>query len=195
MVPSYLDQERVELLANIDVAFAGAGRAGGVSWSEALVIDDYGTDEERVAARSSDRERSWKDLVDDPEWNPDSGMGGFSFLDAVGLRYYFAPAMVRCVRSGEDEASCAFHLTLGKDDLRDYSLSQWSALNLAQRLCIARFLRYMAAASAHPVDAQSWKAPLDSSWRDHAEEEIIPPPPPQRGVTFHLPIPPPDGAV
>lgn len=96
------EKDRERLIQRIYAAFRGVTRDGGISWTETGVIDDYGTDEERARARLEDTDRSWEELVDDPRWGPDTGWGGYSFLDAIGFRYYLAPAMVRAVRSGQD---------------------------------------------------------------------------------------------
>lgn len=90
-----LSLERDSILKEIDVAFAGVTREGGISWSEAVALDNYGTDEECQEARAKDKDISWKELVTDPHWRPLPGVGGFSFLDAIGFRYYLPAAMIR----------------------------------------------------------------------------------------------------
>ena len=117
-LPPFVLAERDALLAEIHEAFPGGSRQGGVSWSEADVIDDYGSPDQRAAARARDRDTRWQDLVDDPNWNPSDG-GHWSFLDAIGFRYYLPAAMVLAVRQGYD-AGILFHLTLPEGDLRDY---------------------------------------------------------------------------
>jgi len=169
MPPHDLQRERDTLLLHISDAFRSVTRNGGVSWSESVVIDRYGSDEESLEARATDKEKGWADLVDDPDWDPCPGLGGFSFLDAIGFRYYLAPAMMRCVRSGHDEG-IRFHLNLCDTELRSHMLEQWSALDRRQCLCIARFLRYMIAACAnreepgYKLEREWWQVALDSHW-------------------------------
>lgn len=164
-LPTFVLAERDALLAEIYEAFPGGSRQGGVSWSEADVIDDYGTAEERAAARAKDRDSRWQDLLDDPNWNPEAG-GRWSFLDAVGFRYYLPAAMVRAVRQGWD-SGVLFHLRLPEGDLRGYTQSQWTLLNLPQRLCVKRFLQYMGVVSGCRTEMSEeygWFAALRSYW-------------------------------
>jgi hypothetical protein len=87
-----LEAEREALIAEIYAAFKDVSREGGVSWSETYVLDFYGTPEERAEARDRDRDWSWTDLVDDPDWQIGQGSGGLTFLDAIGFRYYLPHA-------------------------------------------------------------------------------------------------------
>ena len=167
-----IDRERPLLTAEIHAAFKDVSRDGGVSWSESDVIDGYGSDEERAAARARDKDASWTQLVDDQHWNPDRGIGGFSFMDAIGFRYYLPAAMIRCIRSGYDEG-IQFHLDAGgsTEELRAYNIGQLSALDMRQRQCVASFIRYMIAVSAlqddhEHYDAKAWLAALDSYWAE-----------------------------
>jgi len=62
-------------------------------------------------------------------------------LDADGFRYYLPAAMTRRLRSGFDEG-IVFHLTLpDSGELRDYTLEQWSLLNMSDQICVRRFLQ------------------------------------------------------
>ncbi len=169
MPPHDLQRERDTLLLHIADVFGSVTRNGGVSWSESFVIDNYGSDEERLKARATDKEKHWSELTNKPDWQPCRNLGGFSFLDAIGFRYYLAPAMIRCIQSGDDEG-IQFHLTLPDTELRQCMIDTWSALDKRQRLCIARFLRYMIAVCAnreepgYAVDRERWQEALDSHW-------------------------------
>lgn len=124
-------------IALVYETFRGVTRAGGVSWSEAVVIDDYGSDEQRAAARAADLESSWEQLVDDPEWDQHRGTGGFSFLDPIGFRYYIAPALIRELRHDEGtQGPIDFHLT-HSPSFGDY----WSLLTAQERQCICEALK------------------------------------------------------
>jgi hypothetical protein len=172
--------ERDGLLREIDAAFDGVSREGGVSWSESRVLDDQGTPAERAAARSRDREEDWRQLVDDPGWVVDPGSGGFYFLDPIGFRYYLPAAMVRCVVSGQDEGVLP-HLTVYPGQSSRPPLAQWSRLDMRQRRCVARFLRYMHLAAVHSYRdfRADWWDPAfekqglvwDTSWSEQAEWE------------------------
>jgi hypothetical protein len=161
-----LEKEREGLRLEIEQAFRSVSRAGGVSWSQTGVLDGYGTEEELAAARKLDTERNWRELVDDPSWEFEVMFGGFGFLDPIGLRYYLAAAMMRQLRDDEVYSVLESHLTLPPDG-RAYETSQWALLELPQRHCVARFLRYMVALSEAQDDsiaAEGWRRALRSYW-------------------------------
>lgn len=94
---------RDALIARIYEEFRGVTREGGRSWSEASARDDYKNSPEEIAeARAKDTETSWEELVDSEMFWPEILHGGFNFLDAIGFRYYFAPAMIRGLRSSDN---------------------------------------------------------------------------------------------
>ena len=55
MLTSLTKEQLIEL---VKTEFADVTREGGVSWSEGYVIDDYGSKEERAAARAKDKDQS-----------------------------------------------------------------------------------------------------------------------------------------
>jgi len=111
---SKLSDLKASVIVEIYESFADVGREGGVSWSETVVLDDRGTDEERAEARAQDTETSWQELIDDSEWQPELSFDWY-FLDAIGFRYYLPAAMIRCVRSGYNNENIALCLTLVAD--------------------------------------------------------------------------------
>lgn len=157
MTPEALEAERIAVLAEIHGAFANVSREGGVSWSEAYVIDNYGTPEECATARAKDTDRPWSELIMDPCWSNHPGMGGFSFLDPIGCRYYLPPTMCRVVMGvdriqepqmtiyGDAHDNLVSMLTVDDGDLRTWKLEKWSLLDDGQRRAVARFIRYMIA--------------------------------------------------
>lgn len=174
-----LGAERDALIQEIHAAFKGVTREGGVSWSESVVIDDGGSDEKRQRVRSQDRETSWEELIDDSNWRSDRGVGGFSFLDPIGFRYYLAPAMIRCTRPDDGGSMNGFRLTIPTEDpsSRAHKLEQLSSLDQRQRACVVRFLRYMIDASwldaiesgeeeYARICTKEWESALNSGWSD-----------------------------
>ncbi len=157
-VPEHLADEQRALEAEIRAAFAGVTREGGISWSEADVIDDGGTEEEQAAARARDCESSWEALVDDPDWNDDTAPN-FSFLDPIGFRYYIAPAMVRSVRRGW--GTIDNHLDLSWR--HDKSIA--ARFSADQARAIMRFARFMMAvceAEGNEYERGQWRSLLVS---------------------------------
>lgn len=161
-VPEHLREEQLAVEAEIRAAFRGGKRHAGVSWSESMVVDNYGSDDERAAARARDIDKRWEDLVDDPNWDHEAGVGGFNFLDAVGYTYYIAPAMIRCCREGCSGGSTCFALTMNAD----FKLGRIRALDDRHVRAICRLLRFMIAVSRAIEDSEEWETAYDSYWRD-----------------------------
>lgn len=61
---------------------------GGVSLGEAIVLDNYGSMEDRIKARSKDELADWKQLVGSKDLISSIGGGALSFVDARGMRFY-----------------------------------------------------------------------------------------------------------
>ena len=96
-IPFYAER-KAALIEEIVAAFDGVSREGGVSMSEAEVIDDYGSDEERATARLSDTEARWQDVPDEQlalNWP-------FHFFDPIGFRYYTPAYLVYYLRWVDD---------------------------------------------------------------------------------------------
>ncbi len=163
-----LEKRKVALLAYIHDAFKGVTREGGVSWSQAGVIDGHGTEAEEIAARESDVDTRWQDVLDDASFNPDASWGGFSFLDPIGFRYYLPPAMIRCIEESRDCKLCS-HLKLAPrgDGSHGWTLKKWSLLSRKQSLCVKAFIQYMidlAEVSDLSYEREWWTEALDSHW-------------------------------
>ena len=164
-VPAHLVEEQRAVEAEIRRAFAGVTREGGVSWSEAVAIDGYEILETREAARAKDKEASWEELVEDPEWNPDRGVGGFTFLDPIGFRYYIAPAMIRWTRDG---CGNPFWLNI----VTNYLQSKTDLMTDAQRRAAARFARFMISlseAERNDYEAKKWRDAYEGYWWEWGE--------------------------
>ena len=119
-----------DLIEQIKFAFAEVTREHAVSWSEALVRDRYGSEEECAVARKQDADKNWMEVALDPNWIPDYGLGGFAFLDIYGFRYYMAAAFMNCLMLGRD-SDLEFYLSLHPD----YFLPE-------QRPAVINFLRF-----------------------------------------------------
>jgi hypothetical protein len=150
-------------IAEVYAAFKGVTREGGVSWSETRVMDGFGTEEQCVAARASDTEHSWEELVDDPRWRADMGVGGFAFLDAIGFRYYLAPALIRELRQ-LPAPGLDFWLTASY--CKPIQSNGDVSLNESQSRCVARAVEFFWKRSAQkdPDFAHRWDEALDH-WR------------------------------
>jgi hypothetical protein len=140
-----LSEIRRQLLDEIYRVFAGVHRDGGVSWSQADALDDWGaTIDSTMWARKQDTESGWEDLVSDQEWITDKMYGGFCFLDPIGFRYYLPAAMVRGINEGTDFLH--FHLRptrpVNPEEGVDSIDEQTSLLTVEQKRCVAHYLLY-----------------------------------------------------
>jgi hypothetical protein len=170
-LPDHLKAEQAAVEADIRAAFKGVTRDSGVSWSQAALIDPGGDVDPRALAEALTRDvdLSWEELVDDPTWLHDFGVGGFPFLDPIGTRYYLAPAMIREAR--QVPGNVASVLTVDNDDRR-HGVSLLTPLQCA---AVARFCRYMMAVchSQRLKDADSgadyfawvWQTAYESHWK------------------------------
>ena len=151
-----MDERRQRLLDQIDSAFAGVELGDGVSMHETQVIDDYGTCEQRVAARTPDEKFDWHKLIDDPEITWLLGAAsGMCFLDATGLRFYLPACLslgVRYPEGGEEVGDMLGSLEFCLAHLSAYSLERLAILTDAQRICVRDVLIYFR-------DSRDWEDP------------------------------------
>lgn len=155
----------IELVRAIELAFRDVSREGGTSWRETKLIDLWGLDEDKIQNLYSDGDRAWADLVLDRSWSFEVGIGGFSFLDPIGFRYYLPAAMVRSIAAPWD-SSLAFQLT-AEGDLADHMRNKWSLLNDEQLAVVARFVRFMAD-HVDDEDFEEWGEAYRSEWWRYA---------------------------
>jgi hypothetical protein len=123
------------MLAEIREAFSGVTREGGCSWSQA-----YANDMNEPNPAVDDPDRDWLEVARDPRWRMDPGLGGFSFLDPIGFRYYLAAAMWRLVNE-PDSGDISYHLQRSQHDRGREK--RWSLFEPRQVRTVARFVAYM----------------------------------------------------
>ncbi len=152
--------ERDAIIAEIHVAFANVSRGEhGVSWSECYALDMYEPEDVCAAARRSDKDTHWSELCDDPHWEPFPGMGGFSFIDDRGFRYYLPPTMIRLLRGSAFEWYPGHLLSHIERFVEPRVPLMWPE---SQLRCVARFVSFM---SRHDSEVRRW--PEDPNpWAD-----------------------------
>lgn len=160
-------------------AFKGVTREGGVSWHEAEAIDFHLSDEELEEALAKDTEKSWEELLDDVKWRNQAGEWAWPFFDAIGFRYYLAPALIHSLRGGGDEFFI-YVLGIGKGG---YQTGWFELCTPQQRHVVARFLRWQLACNAElprwGVERQQLMIAYRSGWDEWDQgggemEELIP---------------------
>ncbi len=160
--------ERDAIIAAIHAAFASVVRGEhGISWCECRALDLYEPEDARKAARESEPDSQWSELIASPYWEPFPGIGGFTFINAEGFRYYLPPTMIRFLCEDISEWFDGHLLRHIADFTGAQSLPLWTE---AQLRCIARFISFMA---RHDPDGESsdtpnvWAKALDQRWKAH----------------------------
>lgn len=159
------DALRDQVIDEILRAFADVAREDGVTLHEAAVIDDYGSADERTAARRLDTDRRWQDV---PDRLIEEYSDTLSFVDVKGFRFYLPAYMVWTVRHLEDTgAVSAMHTILslgliGDAGLRGWQLERLGSFDEAQSRAICGFLRFMAGRESFEDGAA--RQALDAYW-------------------------------
>lgn len=148
-MPPTREELRDAVLREIEIAFDGVSREGGVSLHEADVIDNHGTPAERDAARALDTETRWQDV---PLGDIRKYYWILSFLDPIGYRYYLPAYMtwsLQNLASPRDTTSIdatIFSLTRADDEkYEEWELDRFKLFTPEQAKAIVAFLRYMEA--------------------------------------------------
>lgn len=161
------------LVNEIHEAFKNVTREHGVSWNETSAIDDYASDEACAAARLTDKDAHWTQLIEDKDWKPFPGFGGFSFIDAIGFRYYLPLTMIRFLRDNADEWFPGHFADVMAQQI-DAKDAMWTNQQLR---CIAWFISYMARHDTgfpEPDDTsfesrEAWRVLYERGWRKRFE--------------------------
>lgn len=141
------EQRKQDLIEEITAAFDGVSREGGVSLSEAWVIDNYGSDEERAEARKEDTETRWQDVPDEDICN---GASCLYFMDEIGFRYYL-PAYIVWYLRFIDVPDCGSNTfdslinalgALHSGDLDEHEILRFKLFTPEESKAIAHFLEF-----------------------------------------------------
>lgn len=130
------------LLNLIERAFAGVQLEDGVSLHEADVIDNYGTNAERQAARATDELEDWHRL----DRHELEHMGWvLSFYDDKGFRFHLPAYLTMAVEDYRNEVvdSLLFHLCSVADDGEAYNRQRFAILSSYQRRAVRHVLKYL----------------------------------------------------
>lgn len=165
--------ERDTVIAGIHSAFGLITRGKhGISWNECIEIDNCESDDVCEAARRSDTDTRWSELVDDPEWQPFPGFGGFSFINVEGFMYYLPPTMIRFLCGDNSEWYPGHLLGVIGGFTEPHLLDFWSEQQLR---AIARFISFMARHDPvlllSPEDPNPWAHAIDARWHAYLAEE------------------------
>lgn len=164
----------------IHTAFDGVERGHGITLHQALVIGDYGGEEEQIEARELDNDLRWQEV---PENDIASNLQYLCFLDAEGYRYYLPANMSWAIKNYMDDPEDSAFFTylsllptvaprevgrgLGErfsvqEFIRFYSFSK------EQVRAIYYFLCFMAIKAELEIDEDQY--PAVSKWKEAAAE-------------------------
>jgi len=155
------------IIGEIRRAFSDVSRDDGVTLHEALVIDNYGSDAERSAARQLDTDCRWQDVPDHLIEENDSVL---CFVDPKGFRYYLPAYMVWSLRNYEKSEGFSHNhpiccLGLGESgSIRQWDLERFEVFNDEQATAICEFLRFMAQQDEDTVCVDDARSALDTYW-------------------------------
>lgn len=91
-------QDSSVVLDRIHHAFDGVERGQGTTLHEAMVLDDYGSEEEQRKARELDQETRWQDV---PDSTIDRNSSVLVYLNMEGYRYYLPALMSWAIRNDD----------------------------------------------------------------------------------------------
>lgn len=158
-----------KIIDHIQAAFCNVRLEGGVSLHEAEVIDAYGTDAERSAARKKDNvDAPWQDVPPNDIENHGSIL---SFVDSKGFRYYLPAFMTWTLRNFRRSNCMSIDSTIYALDLstdtgiRKWQLERFSLLNQAQAKAIYEFLTHMAYDAEDHCDGRVARDALRHHWK------------------------------
>ncbi len=128
-------EEARQILEAIHRDFADVRREGCVTLHETVVIDRYGSDHERLAARELDTDTHWWEVRD--EWiETIGGVGGLAFLDDAGFRYYLPAHMSYWLRTGVEPGFLSYYIAGSRKH-------RYRLFNAAQRATIGRLVKFV----------------------------------------------------
>jgi hypothetical protein len=155
------------IIGEIRRAFSHLSRDDGITLHEALVIDNYGSDTERAAARELDNDYRWEDVPHQLIQDNDSVL---CFADPKGFRYYLPAYMIWSLRNYETSETFSHNHPIcslairGSGNMRQQQLERFAIFNNEQARAICRFLRFMAQEDEDLVCADEARRALDAYW-------------------------------
>lgn len=162
-----IDALSERLDGEIRAAFADVTRGEGITLHEADVIDDYGSDEERLAARQLDTDQHWSEVADELIERMSSAL---SFLDASGFHYYLPAYLSWTLRNYDSSDSPSKNSLLYGLTLRPWEDSahheataraHFGQLTAVQSQVMCRVLRFLVAYGYPCIDTKLAQSALD----------------------------------
>ena len=139
MKKSVLESKINDLIVLIQDSFLDVKLENGVSWREAGIISEYGSDEESAIERNKDEKNDWQKI-------PFILIGNFKyqdallFLDTLGLKFYLPICMIYTLKNYKTSRSMLSNSLISKLTNKKDALKLQSILNNNQKICVIRFI-------------------------------------------------------
>ena len=150
---------KLKILLKIESAFECVKLGNGVGLFQAQGIDDYESSEICQTYRNRDEKEDWRVIpLNDLNYCNSS----LSFFDAEGMRFYLPAFMAADIQGGFKFASVIYSLT----SITEYSKTQFSLLNSAQRESVSEYLAFMANHDDYEFEKSTILRALDEYWNN-----------------------------
>lgn len=151
-----------QLIREIETAFDGVSREGGISLHQAQALDECRDGDEVEQAGTLDTETRWQDV---PESEIAKMEVAMCFMDDIGLKYYLPAFMVYSIKHHETcETNSANHPIYQLIAKTEEEKKRFSIFNTPQKKAIRRYLEYMAYFAGEEADSDAAKEALNSYW-------------------------------
>jgi hypothetical protein len=133
-----MTQNAQQVSEQIELAFAGVRLEQGISIREAMVIDHFGTEEDRQQARAQDEKEDWTKVPDDLI---NSHSASLSYFDAGAMHFYLPAFMRFTLRNYQKSSSPSICCTVFA---LDEDCEKLPLLTTPQKEAVKQFLEFMA---------------------------------------------------
>jgi len=158
-----MESKIIALKSSIHEAFKGVELGEGISWREADVIDDYGSNQQRQLARAQDEQKDWTQiplsLIGDLRYQ-----SVLSFLDSKGFKFYLPICMIYVLDASKTSGSAIID-SLFFDLLDSKKIEELKkVLDKNQMLCVRDFLTTYLELGVDYIQAERIYKALKNDW-------------------------------
>lgn len=151
------------LIKRITIAFEGQQLGNGVSWREANVLDDYGTQAERDEARALDEKNDWTKipdtLIEDLRYQC-----VMPFVDTKGLCYYLPVIMIYSLKKYKTSQSLIIDSLFYSLRRKKVAFDLKKELNASQIQCAIDFIQICLTIGDDYFDLDKVEESLEKYW-------------------------------
>ncbi len=151
-----MDKDKV--ISQIEDAFSGIVLGSGIGLWEAQAIDDYESEDIQEKSRDKDEKENWKLLSTDVLQRCNSSL---SFFDADGMRFHLPAFIIGDLKNEVNDP--IYNLT----QLDEYTKSQLTSLNKAQRQAITVYLKFCLSQDEYNFDHPVIRRVLNEYWEKY----------------------------